>query len=224
MPSSSSGTPSECWTFHVLLGVLVTTPTKPPKSKLRRLEMCRLGRHTLRRRSHRGESEDEGAGMRRRIPMPQNRSIRPGICAVSLARNRSIATESSTARLVEVLCNTHQGSERAALRPFEPVTAASAAASFESRRIAETAKSAPVRHTQHKQSVQAPLLPETVRLRIAGDHHAEGKSLNAIAGALNAEGVPTAKGGKWFASTIRHVVHSVEVDNELAMIRTRGSA
>jgi hypothetical protein len=56
-------------------------------------------------------------------------------------------------------------------------------------------------------------------LRIAREH-AEGKSLNAIAVALNGEGVPTARGGKWHASTIRHVVHSVEVDNELAKIRS----
>ena len=70
-----------------------------------------------------------------------------------------------------------------------------------------------------KRAGQAPLLPEAVRLRIA-DEHAEGKSLNAIAVALNEEGVPTAKGGRWYASTIRHVVHSVDVDGELAKVRS----
>ena len=100
------------------------------------------------------------------------------------------------------------------------VDVVSAAASFESRRIGERAKSVhAVRRSQGKRAGQAPLLPDDVRLRIAREH-AEGKSLNAIAVALNGEGVPTARGGKWHASTIRHVVHSVEVDNELAKIRS----
>jgi hypothetical protein len=46
-----------------------------------------------------------------------------------------------------------------------------------------------------------------------------GKSLNAIAVALNAEGVPTAQGGKWYASTVAHIVRSVEIDKELLKLR-----
>jgi DNA invertase Pin-like site-specific DNA recombinase len=104
------------------------------------------------------------------------------------------------------------------------VDVVSAAASFESRRIGERAKSVhAVRRSQGKRAGQAPLLPEVVRLRIAGEH-AEGKGLNAIAAALNEEGVPTAKGGKWYASTIRHVIHSVEIDNELVEVRPGTSA
>lgn len=38
--------------------------------------------------------------------------------------------------------------------------------------------------------------------------HADGVSLNAIARTLNDEGVPTAKGGRWYASTIRAMVTS----------------
>lgn len=38
--------------------------------------------------------------------------------------------------------------------------------------------------------------------------HAGGQSLNAIARTLNAEGVPTAKGGTWHASTVRAMVTS----------------
>lgn len=34
---------------------------------------------------------------------------------------------------------------------------------------------------------------------------AEGKALNAIAAELNADGVPTKRGGKWFASTVRYI-------------------
>lgn len=36
----------------------------------------------------------------------------------------------------------------------------------------------------------------------------EGQSLNAIARTLNEEGVPTARGGKWYASTVRAIVTS----------------
>jgi DNA invertase Pin-like site-specific DNA recombinase len=104
------------------------------------------------------------------------------------------------------------------------VDVVSAAASFESRRIGERAKSVhAVRRSQGKRAGQTPLLPEVVRLRIASDH-AAGKSLNAIAATLNEEGVPTAKGGKWYASTISHVVRSVDVDRVLAKIRSEALA
>lgn len=35
-----------------------------------------------------------------------------------------------------------------------------------------------------------------------------GKSLNAVARDLNAQGVPTAKGGKWYASTVKAITTS----------------
>lgn len=96
------------------------------------------------------------------------------------------------------------------------VDVVSAAASFESRRIGERVKSVhAVRRSQGKRAGQAPLLPERVRLRIVADRD-NGKSLNGIAAALNDEGVPTAKGGHWHASTISHVLRSVEVDRTLA--------
>lgn len=47
-----------------------------------------------------------------------------------------------------------------------------------------------------------------------------GRSMNAIAAALNDEGVPTAKSGIWPASTIRHVLQSIEVDEDLAKVRS----
>ena len=98
------------------------------------------------------------------------------------------------------------------------VDVVSAAASFESRRIGERQKAVhAVRRSQGKRAGPAPLLPDAIRLRIAGEH-ANGKSLNAIATALNEEGVPTAKGGKWYASTVAHVVRSVSIDNELAQL------
>jgi len=100
------------------------------------------------------------------------------------------------------------------------VDVVSAAASFESRRIGERQRAVhAVRRSQGKRAGQAPLLPERVRSRIAADREA-GKSLNAIASALNDEGVPTAKGGVWHASTIRHVLQSIDVDEDLAKVRS----
>jgi DNA invertase Pin-like site-specific DNA recombinase len=49
------------------------------------------------------------------------------------------------------------------------------------------------------------LLPDAVRARIVAERQA-GRSLRAIADDLNAEEVPTARGGKWHASTIKHVL------------------
>jgi DNA invertase Pin-like site-specific DNA recombinase len=100
------------------------------------------------------------------------------------------------------------------------VEVVSAAASFESRRIGERQRAAhAVRRSQGKRAGQAPLLPDAVRSRIAAER-AEGISLNAIAAGLNDEAVPTAKGGRWYASTIRHVLQSIEVDADLAKLRS----
>ncbi len=54
-------------------------------------------------------------------------------------------------------------------------------------------------------------LSDDVRNRIAAER-AAGRSLRAIADALNAEPVPTARGGKWHASTVRAVVDSLALD------------
>ncbi len=56
---------------------------------------------------------------------------------------------------------------------------------------------------------------QDVRARIA-DEHADGRSLRAIAETLNTERVPTARGGRWHASTIRRVLDSVALDQETA--------
>jgi len=53
-------------------------------------------------------------------------------------------------------------------------------------------------------------LPQHIRRRIA-DEHANGHSLRTIARGLTNDGVPTARGGKWHASTISAVLDSVEV-------------
>ena len=55
-------------------------------------------------------------------------------------------------------------------------------------------------------------LAPAVRARIA-DEHARGDSLRAIADRLTTEQVPTARGGRWHASTIRGVLHSLALDS-----------
>lgn len=92
------------------------------------------------------------------------------------------------------------------------VEVVSAAAAFESRRIGERVKAAhAMRRAQGKRAGQAPMLSEEIRQRIAAER-AKGRSLTAIASDLNREGVPTAKGGSWYPSTIAHVVRSVGID------------
>lgn len=54
-----------------------------------------------------------------------------------------------------------------------------------------------------------PLLPAEVRERIAHEA-AEGRSLRSIAEGLTADGIPTARGGRWTHATVAHVVRSVE--------------
>ena len=56
---------------------------------------------------------------------------------------------------------------------------------------------------------------QAVRDRIAAEH-VQGRSLRSIAADLNAEAVPTARGGHWHASTIRRVLDSLALDAEAA--------
>lgn len=88
-------------------------------------------------------------------------------------------------------------------------------AQYESRIIGERAK---VGHAALKakggRAGQKPLLPEPLRIGIAG-RVTNGEKLSQIAVSLNMAGVPTAKGGKWYASTVAHVAKSVAVDYEL---------
>lgn len=56
-----------------------------------------------------------------------------------------------------------------------------------------------------------PVLAEGVVASIRADH-AAGKSMNAIAKALNERGVPTAHGGKaWYAATVKRVIESQRI-------------
>jgi DNA invertase Pin-like site-specific DNA recombinase len=96
------------------------------------------------------------------------------------------------------------------------VEVVSAAAAFESRRIGERVKATHAqRRAQGKRAGQAPILPQRVRRQIS-QARASGKSLRSIADELNVKGVPTARGGRWHASTVEHVLRSVALDEELA--------
>lgn len=58
-------------------------------------------------------------------------------------------------------------------------------------------------------------LEDATRARIASER-AAGKSLRAIAEGLTADEVPTARGGKWHASTVKAVLTSIALDAESA--------
>ena len=58
-------------------------------------------------------------------------------------------------------------------------------------------------------------LPEEVRHRIAAER-AAGRTLAAIAADLNSEAVPTARGGRWYPSTVRAVLASLDLDAQAA--------
>lgn len=97
------------------------------------------------------------------------------------------------------------------------VEVVSAAAAFESRRIGERVRATHAqRRAQGKRAGQPPMLPQRVRHRIA-KARASGQTLSAIAEELNAKGVPTARGGRWYPSTVDHVVRSVAIDEELSV-------
>ena len=54
-------------------------------------------------------------------------------------------------------------------------------------------------------------LPESVRARIAAER-AAGSTLQAIADRLTADGIPTARGGRWTHCTVRKVLESLALD------------
>ena len=91
-------------------------------------------------------------------------------------------------------------------------------AQFEAELIGErAAMTHRQRKAQGKRAGQAPILSDEVRRRVAA-LRAEGETLGAIAAQLNAEGIPTARGGKWHPSTVSHVCKSVALDAQLAAV------
>jgi DNA invertase Pin-like site-specific DNA recombinase len=89
------------------------------------------------------------------------------------------------------------------------------AAQYERRLISDRVKAAHRQlHLRGSRSGQRPILDEAVRQRVARARR-DGLTYAAIAEILNEEEVPTAKGGRWHPSTVRHVVRSVELDEAL---------
>ncbi len=98
------------------------------------------------------------------------------------------------------------------------VNVLASAAQFERRLIGDRVAAAHAqRRLRGQRAGQRPELPNALRHRIAKEV-AKGTSLNALAAKLNNEGVATARGGNWYASTIRHVLQSVALDDELARL------
>lgn len=64
-------------------------------------------------------------------------------------------------------------------------------------------------------------LPEATRRRIVA-MRADGMTLQAIVDQLTAEGVPTAKGGRWSVTSVHRVLRSMELDAE-AVLATEAS-
>ena len=61
-------------------------------------------------------------------------------------------------------------------------------------------------------------LPHHTRTRIATQRN-NGHTLRAIADTLNTEQVPTARGGRWHASTVRGVLTSLDLDADAEQLR-----
>ena len=56
------------------------------------------------------------------------------------------------------------------------------------------------------------------------DERDAGRTLQAIADDLNAENVPTARGGRWYPSTIAKVLNSVALDADAARLASQAVA
>jgi DNA invertase Pin-like site-specific DNA recombinase len=131
-----------------------------------------------------------------------------------LARNTretlSVADEADKAgwRLVALDTNLDTGTPVGRL----VMTVLAAVAEMERERISERHREAHAARRARgivwgKDSGPRAVLPADVRGRILTAHE-DGQSLRTIAAALTSEGVPTARGGAWHASTVAHVLRS----------------
>jgi len=92
-----------------------------------------------------------------------------------------------------------------------------AVAEYESELIADRARMTHrVRKAAGKRAGMSPLLNDGLRKRIAAERR-NGRTFQAIADTLNSEQVPTARGGTWHPSTVRHVCRSVALDAEVVV-------
>jgi len=81
-------------------------------------------------------------------------------------------------------------------------------AEMERKKIAERTRDgmAKIKATTGKNMGRTSTLPAAT-ITLIRESRAAGKTLTAIADTLNADAVPTASGGKWYASTISHIIN-----------------
>lgn len=92
-------------------------------------------------------------------------------------------------------------------------------AQYERRLIGERARMTHAhRRARGLRAGAKPILSDILRARIA-ERVERGESLSEVARCLNQAGTPTARGGKWYPSTVAHVVRSVQLDRDLAGAR-----
>jgi DNA invertase Pin-like site-specific DNA recombinase len=87
------------------------------------------------------------------------------------------------------------------------------AASFEREQVGQrTSDALQALKTRGRRLGRPVALPEQIRARIAPER-AQGRSLRAIAHGLNTDEIATAQGGqRWYPSTVRSVLHSIDRD------------
>lgn len=91
-------------------------------------------------------------------------------------------------------------------------------AQYERRLIAERARMTHAnRRARGLRAGQKPELPQELRQAIA-QRVTAGEAYAQVARSLNDAGTPTARGGKWYPSTVAHVARSVALDTELAQV------
>ncbi|HUZ00544.1 MAG TPA: recombinase family protein [Thermomicrobiaceae bacterium] len=88
----------------------------------------------------------------------------------------------------------------------------SAVARWERRAIgARTREALAAKRAQGVRLGRPRLLSDAVRARVVAERRA-GRSLPAIAGALNADGVPTAQGSRWYPASVARALRSAALD------------
>jgi DNA invertase Pin-like site-specific DNA recombinase len=96
------------------------------------------------------------------------------------------------------------------------LTALAAVAQLERDLIAQRTRDALAELKRNGARLGAPVrIPDDVRQRIAR-LVSDGLSQRAVAALLNAEGVPTTRGGRWHGGTVAHVLRSLALDDEAA--------
>ena len=99
------------------------------------------------------------------------------------------------------------------------LTALAAVAQLERDLIAQRTRDALDVARRNGQRLGRPVeIDQDIRRRIAREFH-DGSSLSEIARTLTREGVPTARGGRWWPSTVQSVLRSLALDCEVETTR-----